>query len=523
MHNALAVAVGQLVAIAYTIGFLALASYWVKVLLITASYLVVRHRDETPPPLADRPVVTVQLPIYNERYVAARVIDAACRMRWPADRLEIQVLDDSTDDTRTVVDDAARAWRSRGVDITVVRREDRSGYKAGALAHGLSKARGSLIAVFDADFVPTPDFIERTAPHLTAGIAAVQTRWGHLNRDLSGLTRAQALALDGHFIVEQTTRSRCHLLLNFNGTGGVWRREAIDDAGGWQHDTLSEDVDLSYRAQLRGWRIVFLRDVVVPGELPESLPAFKRQQRRWATGTTQVLRKLGPRILRSDLPAMVKLHALLSLSSHLVHPVSLAMFLMAPLMLVYQPALHTLVGILTIVSLSPPLMLAVAATESGKAGLRRLKSYPLLALLAVGMSLNGTVAVARGLRTRGGEFERTPKSGKPASIDSTRRLESAPTSPSASQHIGTERRLAAASEIPRPSYHLGSDRWALAEAALAVYAWVGFLAALWMGSIGLALFMGMFASGYTLTARLSYDRPLRRPSVTRRRVRAGEP
>ena len=485
----------RLVAAAYTLGFLALAAYWVKVLLVTIAYGVVRHRDDVAPTPAEAPVVTVQLPVYNERYVAARVVDAACRLRWPRERLEVQVLDDSTDETSRIVDDAARAWRGRGVDVKVVRRADRAGYKAGALANGLALARGDAIAVFDADFVPPPDFLERTVPFLRGRVGAVQARWGHLNEDASGLTRAQALALDGHFLVEQTARSRCNLLLNFNGTAGVWRAEAIRSAGGWQHDTLSEDVDLSYRAQMAGWRLLFLPDVVAPGEIPTTLPAFKRQQRRWATGTTQVLVKQWRAVLLSPLPLHVRAHALLSLASHLVHPVTLGMFLLAPLMLAFQPALHGAVGLLTLVSLSPPLMLAVAARELHDDWLRRLAIYPLLALLAVGMSVNGTVAVWRGLTSRGGEFKRTPKSG------------------------GEEQGSLGGA---RGAYSIAGDRWVAVESALAAYAWLGLAAALARGSLGLSMFMALFACGFTLSAVLTLSAQGGAVSPSRRRAPAGE-
>jgi hypothetical protein len=281
-------------------------------------------------------------------------------------------------------------------------------------------------------------------------------------------------------------------MLNFNGTAGVWRLEAIREAGGWRHDTLSEDVDLSYRAQLAGWRLRFLPDVVAPGEIPTTLPAFKRQQRRWATGTTQVLVKLGRDLLRSDKPLCVRAHAVISLASHLVHPVTLGMFLLAPFMLVYQPALHGAVGLLTLVSLSPPLMLAVAAQQLHPDWRRRLTAYPLLALMAVGTSLNGTVAVWHGLTRRGGRFERTPKTGGSESDRST-------------------------------AYRLPIDRWVLVEGALAAYAWLGLAAAMWRGSVGLMLFMALFAGGYTLTAYLSAGgRTGRASTMARIRARVGE-
>ncbi|MFT4977331.1 MAG: cellulose synthase/poly-beta-1,6-N-acetylglucosamine synthase-like glycosyltransferase, partial [Myxococcota bacterium] len=235
------------------------------------------------------PIVTVQLPVYNERNVVERLIDAACQLRWPGDRLEIQILDDSTDETTTIAEDAAARWREQGIDVAVIRRDDRVGYKAGALQHGMQLARGSLLAVFDADFIPPPDFLEETVPHMlhSPRVGMVQARWGHLNEQSSSLTRLSAVLLDGHFVLEHTARNRSGRFFNFNGTAGIWRRSCIEEAGGWQHDTLTEDLDLSYRAQLAGWRFVFLRDLIAPAELPADMPAFKVQQRRWAKGTIQ--------------------------------------------------------------------------------------------------------------------------------------------------------------------------------------------------------------------------------------------
>jgi len=257
---------------------------------------------------ATLPRVTVQLPLYNEAAVAQRVIDAACALDYPCDRLQVQVLDDSTDGSLEIVERCVEQWRRRGVDIELLHREDRSGYKAGALRAALASATGELIAIFDADFVPRPGFLRRTVHHFTdPSVGMVQTRWAHLNRDDSMLTRGQAIFLDGHFVIEHTARNRSGAWINFNGTAGVWRREAIDAAGGWQHDTLTEDVDLSYRAQLAGYRFVFLPRYTCPAELPPQINAFKTQQHRWAKGSIQTGRKLLPRILRSDQPARVKL------------------------------------------------------------------------------------------------------------------------------------------------------------------------------------------------------------------------
>jgi cellulose synthase/poly-beta-1,6-N-acetylglucosamine synthase-like glycosyltransferase len=462
----------------YSLGLALLIVQGGRVFVLTLVYWAVRgHKDEPAACIGPQPTVTIQLPLYNEPSVARRAIDSACRLRWPADRLEVQVLDDSTDGTSALVDRRARAWRRRGIDIQVVRRAARQGYKAGALAHGLDSARGELVAVFDADFVPDEDFLERTTQLMAPDVAVVQARWGHLNRELSGLTRAQALALDGYFLVDQTARSRAGLFPVFNGSAGVWRRAAIDDAGGWQGDTLSEDVDLSYRAQLAGWRVVFAPDIVVPAELPTTLAAFKVQQRRWACGTTQAMCKLGPRVASSPRSLWVRTHALLGLASHLAHPLSLGLFLLAPAVMVLRPGLHTVVGLVALAAVSPPLMYAVAAAELYRDWVRRLAVYPLLAALGAGLTLTGTLAVVDALLGRPTPFERTPKAG-------------------AARRNGHPVRRAAA-----PS----SGIIVTCEALLAAYGWLGLLAAVYRGSLGFALLFALFAVGYTFTASLTWQ------------------
>ena len=261
--------------------------------------------------------MTIQLPLYNERFVAARLIDASAGLQWPKNRIEIQVLDDSDDDTVQIIDERVHYWSHKGVTIHVLRRKDRSGFKAGALGYGLTKAKGEFIAVFDADFLPTPDFLLRTAPCFSdKKVGMVQARWGFLNTEHSWLTAVQSLLLGQHFSIEHFVRFRRGLFFNFNGTAGIWRRRTIEAAGGWQSDTVTEDLDLSYRAQLDGWRFVYCDDLVVPSELPVTLASFRSQQQRWAKGSIQTAKKILPRLLASRLPLQVKCEAIAHLMAN---------------------------------------------------------------------------------------------------------------------------------------------------------------------------------------------------------------
>jgi cellulose synthase/poly-beta-1,6-N-acetylglucosamine synthase-like glycosyltransferase len=382
-------------------------------------YLYMKHKDRRPvaPPLpAVLPRVTVQLPIYNEMYVADRLIDAVCAMDYPRELLDIQVLDDSTDETRQVAERAVRRHAEYGVDISYLRRADRTGYKAGALEAGLAAARGELVAIFDADFIPTPDFLRRTVPFFAdPGVAMVQARWGHINQDYSLLTRIQAILLDGHFVLEHGGRNRSGLFFNFNGTAGIWRRQAIVDAGGWQHDTLTEDLDLSYRAQLRGWRFVFLPDLVAPAEVPVEMNAFKSQQHRWAKGSIQTCRKVLPRILRSDLPVRVKAEAFFHLTANFNYPLMCVLsVLMAPSMVIRYN-----MGWYEMLLIDVPLFFAATASvgsfymvcqrELHADWTTRLKYLPFLMSIGIGLAVNNTRAVFEALFNRDGEFARTPK------------------------------------------------------------------------------------------------------------------
>jgi cellulose synthase/poly-beta-1,6-N-acetylglucosamine synthase-like glycosyltransferase len=370
-----------------------------------ASQLV--HRGHQPSAV---PHVTVQLPIYNELHTVERLLESVARLDYPRNRLEIQLLDDSTDDTRQVSSRAVARLQREGVNVVHITRSDRDGFKAGALAAGLGPACGEFVAIFDADFVPPPDYLRRVVPLFDDPVVGcVQTRWGHLNRQYSIFTEIQALGVDGHFIVEQTARSRAGLFINFNGTAGVWRRSCIDDAGGWQGDTLTEDLDLSYRAQLRGWRIAYLPDVVVPAELPAQISAFKQQQARWAQGSIQTALKLLVPLFRSDQRWHVKLEGAIHLTSYLVHPLMLMLILLTlPMSFSYSWVL-AVAPWLMMAAVGPPLMYVVAQLAEGDGWRGRLRVLPLLVLLGMGLALSNTRAVLRAVLGRQESFRRTPK------------------------------------------------------------------------------------------------------------------
>jgi len=384
-------------------------------------YLYTKHRDDVPRPAGrfdTLPVVTIQLPIYNEMYVADRLIDAVGRLDYPRDRLEIQVLDDSTDETRSVAELAVRRLAARGVDITYLPRTDRTGYKAGALAAGLTVARGEFVGIFDADFVPSADFLVRSIHYFTdPNVAMVQTRWGHINQDYSLLTKIQAILLDGHFVLEHGGRNRAGCFFNFNGTAGIWRRTAIDDAGGWQHDTLTEDLDLSYRAQLRGWRFVFVPDLVSPAEVPVEMNAFKSQQHRWAKGSIQTCRKLLPAILQSDQPFVVKAEAFFHLTANFNYPLMVLLsILMFPAIFVrysggWSEMLLIDLPFFVAATASVFYFYAISQREIYAGWRARLKYLPLLMAVGIGLSINNTRAVLEAMLNRESEFARTPKYG----------------------------------------------------------------------------------------------------------------
>jgi len=373
--------------------------------------------NEPEVPAEGWPSVTVQLPVYNEAHVIERLIDACARLDYPQAQLEIQVLDDSTDETRALAEQRAAYWRQRGVHISCIRRPTRRGYKAGALAYGLERAKGDFVAIFDADFVPPPDFLKRMLPRFDApDIGLVQARWGHLNRTESWLTQVQALALDAHFCVEQTGRNRAGCFMNFNGTAGVWRRACIDDAGGWQADTLTEDLDLSYRAQLHGWRLRMAMDVAVPAELPANVNGLRTQQHRWTKGGVEVARKLLRRLWGSAETLGVKLQGSIHLVAPFVFPcILIAAVLHTPLLLASEagagpgPLYFTVMG-LGILGFAGFFLAQVQAQRNLQTDWRRrLRLFPVFAAGMIGLSVNNGWAVLQGLLGQKSAFVRTPK------------------------------------------------------------------------------------------------------------------
>jgi cellulose synthase/poly-beta-1,6-N-acetylglucosamine synthase-like glycosyltransferase len=406
-----------LILAAYFFVLIVLAVYgWHRYYLV---YLYMKHRGNEPKagPLPDPlPRVTIQLPLYNEMYVADRLIDAVCRIDYPREKLEIQVLDDSVDETRSIAGAAVRRWSEQGVDIKYYHRADRTGFKAGALEAGLKVATGEYVGIFDADFIPTTDFLMRLMPHFAdPKVGMVQARWGHINADYSLLTKIQAILLDGHFVLEHGGRHRGGRFFNFNGTAGVWRTIAIEDAGGWQHDTLTEDLDLSYRAQLRGWQFVFVPELIAPAEVPVEMNAFKSQQHRWAKGSIQTCRKLLPRILRSNLPLGVKTEAFFHLTANFNY------ILMCVLSVLMFPAMviRYNMGWYEMLLIDIPLFFAatfsfcnfytVCQREIHSDWRARIKYVPFLMSVGIGLSINNTRAVFEALFNKHTDFARTPK------------------------------------------------------------------------------------------------------------------
>jgi cellulose synthase/poly-beta-1,6-N-acetylglucosamine synthase-like glycosyltransferase len=405
--------------IPYFIVLILLASYGVHRYILVYLYYR-KRRNRTGPPAAqfeDLPRITVQLPMFNEQYVADRLIDCICRMKYPREKLDIQVLDDSTDETVEVVRNLVERYAALGHPITSHHRTNREGFKAGALAKGMQTARGEFIAIFDADFTPPEDFLLKTIHYFTdPKVGMVQTRWTHINRNYSFLTEVEAILLDGHFVLEHCARARSGVFFNFNGTAGMWRRKAIEEAGGWQHDTLTEDTDLSYRAQLKEWKFVYLQDVECPAELPVEMTAFKTQQARWAKGLIQTSKKILPQVLKSDASMHAKIEAWYHLTANISYPLMIVLsVLLLPAMIIrfYQ-------GWFQMLYIDLPLFLASTFSISSfylvsqrelfpRTWPRALLYLPFLMALGIGLTITNTKAVLEALLGRQSAFARTPK------------------------------------------------------------------------------------------------------------------
>ncbi|MDX1413553.1 MAG: glycosyltransferase [Candidatus Promineifilaceae bacterium] len=392
------------------LGLLTLWLYW-------------RHKDEelTNPPtsIANLPRVTIQLPIYNERFVIQRLINAVAKMDYPRDRLQIQVVDDSTDDTSAIVTNLVTRYRSEGINIQHIRRSNRQGYKAGALANAMLEAEGEFLAIFDADFEPHADFLINTVPHFLSQpkLGMIQVRWGHLNDKDSPLTAAQSIALDKHFVMEQSVRHRANLFPKFNGAGGIWRRTCIEDSGGWQADTVCEDLCLSTRAILRGWHFRFLPKIIAPAELPTGITAYKNQQARWAKGSIQCLQKYSSSIIKEkNYSLLARLYALLSMSAYATHFLLLALLILQVPLLLLDVQLPSWTLLFTIIGLSQPILFVLAQKQSYDDWLQRLAHFPTLILVAVGTAPSNGKAMIQALLGKNHPFVRTPKGMKPGKV-----------------------------------------------------------------------------------------------------------
>jgi cellulose synthase/poly-beta-1,6-N-acetylglucosamine synthase-like glycosyltransferase len=449
--------------------------------------LYYRHKSDVPQPLGGpdyRPHVTVQLAVFNEMNVIERLMDYVVRMRWPKEKLEIQLLDDSTDETVKVAQSVCEKYSALGYDISYIHRTDRTGYKAGALDNGLKTAKGELVAMFDADFLPTEDFLEKAVPHFADGkVAFVQGCWDHLNRDFSLLTQVQAILLDGHFIFEHTARHRSKAFFNFSGTAGMWRVAAIADAGGWEHDTITEDADLSYRAQLKGWKGVYLKDLVVPAELPVEVNAFKSQQHRWAKGNAQVIRKLMKTIWKSDASLHTKLECWFHLTANCNYLLMVVLaILMVPCMIIragtpWQVLLATDGPFFLLNAVSVGLYFGVSQKElhDNRGWTSRLKYIPALMSLGIGLGLNQAKAVIEGFFTDDKEFKRTPKLG----VDATGKA------------------------VSKRAYKVPKSLISFLEAGFALYYFAALLSAIYMRKWASVPFLWLFFSGFAYMSLFS--------------------
>jgi len=472
--------VGSLLSWLYAIALLGMAAFGLNIWLLTLVALADRlphpwRRKLTPAPaVIDWPTVLVQLPLYNERYVVERLIDVVAALDYPADKLTIQVLDDSTDDTAGIARSRVAYHRARGHAITYLHRANRSGFKAGALAAGLEASESEFVAIFDADFVPPADFLRRTIPEFARDrrIAIVESRWEHLNYNQDPFTQGLGLQLDCYFGIQQPASCVMGLLMNFNGSAGVWRRSAINDAGGWQGDTLAEDLDLSYRAQLKGWNLIYLPSVASPAELPTTMLAFKRQQFRWAKGSVQVLRKLNGQLFNARISLFRKVQGYIHLSGYLGHAlVVISLLLSLPVVLLDHGRTPMRWELLQIAGFGPPLMSLAAQLVLRKDWYKRLPYYPLWILVGIGLALTNLAAIWDAFLGTTNVFERTPKA------------------PPGNQEVKT--------------YGLPLDWTTWGETFLAFYAFVTAMLALELAR-GLAPVIFLYAIGFGYTAALGF-------------------
>ena len=366
--------------------------------------------------MTEYPEVTIQLPLYNEKYVICRLIDAVIRIEYPKDKLEIQVLDDSTDETVDIAKEHIQKYVDQGYDIKHVHRTNRKGFKAGALKEGLKTAKGEFVAIFDADFIPRKKFLKRTLPYFQKDekLGLVQTRWEHLNRDYSLITKTEAIALDGHFVIEQAVRNRAGFFINFNGTGGIWRKECIFDAGNWQADTLTEDLDLSYRAQMKGWKFKYLVNFTSPAELPSEINSLKSQQFRWTKGAIETAKKIYPKVLRSHLPLKMKIQSFIHLCSNLAYPfILIAGILNLPVLLIKEGGQYDdvfkFMSIFIFAFISSFIFYLYSQKDVYADWQKRVIYFPVFLSGSMGLSVNNTIAVIEGLINKKSEFVRTPK------------------------------------------------------------------------------------------------------------------
>ncbi|MCH2605038.1 MAG: glycosyltransferase family 2 protein [Candidatus Nitrosopelagicus sp.] len=462
------------------------------------AFLSSRRKDENSVSEVGEPTITIQLPIYNEKYVATRLVDAVCAQDYPKEKMRIMVLDDSDDDTVNLMHQTVLKYQSQGFDISHVRRGTRAGYKAGALKHAMKSTTSDFVAIFDADFIPPNWYLKKAIPHFTnSKIGLVQCRWGHVNQNYSALTQAQALNLDFHFLVEQKAKSNSHLFMNFNGTAGIWRKECIDDAGGWHTATLVEDLDLSYRAQMKGWKCLFLPDIVVDAELPVQMNGAKRQQFRWAKGSIQcAIKLLGDILLKRKITFDAKLQAFIQLTRHIVFPLMLIQFITLPILLASQVNLY-------IVSFLPALTLATYLAMGPGAYLlvihkmykdnwkTHAKALPYLLVYSIGMSVNNTVAVFDGVFGKKNEFLRTPKYGIVKNDDDWR----------------------------DKAYNLPFSKTTLLEMFFAVYGMLGIFIAIFSNNPIFVPIIALQALGFFYIAWLSFSHTrYKRPQSTKHQI-----